>query len=106
MILNKGTLDGERILNEETVELMTKNHIGDFIGPSRGFGLGFGVLYNTENDPSLANTGQLYGGGYFKTYFFIDPIERLIGIIMTQKVPDTDEYIIALNRAIYGTLNF
>ncbi len=106
MILNKGTLDGERILNEETVELMTKNHIGDFIGPSRGFGLGFGVLYNTENDPSPANTGQLYGGGYFKTYFFIDPIERLIGIIMTQKVPDTDEYIIALNRAIYGTLNF
>ena len=85
---------------------MTKNHIGDFIGPIRGFGLGFRVLYNTENDPSLANTGQLYGGGYFKTYFFIDPIERLIGIIMTQKVPDTDEYIIALNRAIYGTLNF
>ena len=104
MILNKGSLKGKRILKEETVELMTKNHVGDLIGPSRGFGLGFGVLYNTEKDPSPANNGQVYWGGYFKTHFFIDPKEALIGIIMTQKIPNTDEYIIELNRAVYSAL--
>lgn len=106
MILNKGILKGKRIIGEKTIELMTKNHVGDLIGPSRGFGLGFGVLYNTDKDPSPANTGQLYWGGYFKTHFFIDPKESLIGIIMTQKIPDTYEYVIALNRAIYKALNY
>ena len=105
MILNKGTLNGKQILKEETVELMTKNHVGGFISASRGFGLGFGVLYNTEKDFSPANNGQLYWGGYFKTHFFIDPKESLIGIIMTQKIPSSYEYITALNRAVYRVLN-
>ena len=102
MILNKGIHNGKRILKEDTVALMLKNHVGNLIGQSRGFGLGFGVLYDTSKDPSLANTGQIYWGGYFKTHFFIDPKEELIGIIMTQKIPNTDEYIIELNRAVYG----
>ena len=104
MILNKGIHNGKRILKEDTVALMLKNHVGNLIGQSRGFGLGFGVLYDTSKDPSLANTGQIYWGGYFKTHFFIDPIEKIIGIIMTQKIPNTDEYIIELNRAVYGAI--
>ena len=104
MILNKGIHNGKRILKEDTVALMLKNHVGNLIGQSRGFGLGFGVLYNTSKDPSPANTGQIYWGGYFKTHFFIDPKEELIGIIMTQKIPNTDEYIIELNRAVYGAI--
>ena len=104
MILNKGIHNGKRILKEDTVALMPKNHVGNLIGQSRGFGLGFGVLYDTSKDPSLANTGQIYWGGYFKTHFFIDPIEKIIGIIMTQKIPNTDEYIIELNRAVYGAI--
>ena len=104
MILNKGIHNGKRILKEDTVALMLKNHVGNLIGQSRGFGLGFGVLYDTSKDPSPANTGQIYWGGYFKTHFFIDPKEELIGIIMTQKIPNTDEYIIELNRAVYGAI--
>ena len=91
---------------KETVELMTKNHVGELVGPGRGFGLGFGLLYDTNKDLSPANTGQIYWGGYFKTHFFIDPKESLIAIIMTQKIPNTDEYIIELNRAVYGALSF
>jgi len=106
MILNKGSFNDQRILKKETVELMTKNHVGELIGPGRGFGLGFGVLYDTDKDLSPANTGQIYWGGYFKTHFFIDPKESLIAIIMTQKIPNTDEYIIELNRAVYGALSF
>ena len=104
MILNKGIHNGKRILKEDTLALMLKNHVGNLIGQSRGFGLGFGVLYDTSKDPSPANTGQIYWGGYFKTHFFIDPKEELIGIIMTQKIPNTDEYIIELNRAVYGAI--
>lgn len=104
MILNKGSYKGKRILSEASVLEMTKNHVGQLIGPSRGFGLGFGVLYDTEKDPSPANTGQIYWGGFFKTHFFIDPTEDLIAIFMTQKIPNSKEYIIALNRAVYGAL--
>lgn len=104
MILNKGSYKGKRILSEASVLEMTKNHVGQLIGPSRGFGLGFGVLYDTEKDPSPANTGQIYWGGFFKTHFFIDPAEDLIVLFMTQKIPNTNEYIIALNRAVYGAL--
>ena len=104
MILNKGSYKGKRILSEASVLEMTKNHIGQLISPSRGFGLGFGVLYDTEKDPSPANTGQIYWGGFFKTHFFIDPAEDLIALFMTQKIPNTNEYIIALNRAVYGAM--
>ena len=104
MILNKGSYKGKRILSEASVLEMTTNHVGKLIGPSRGFGLGFGVLYDTDKDPSPANTGQIYWGGFFKTHFFIDPTEDLIAIFMTQKIPNTNEYIIALNRAVYGAL--
>ena len=106
MILNKGSFNDQRILKKETVELMTKNHVGELVGPGRGFGLGFGLLYDTNKDLSPANTGQIYWGGYFKTHFFIDPKESLIAIIMTQKIPNTDAYIIELNRAVYGALSF
>ncbi len=105
MILNQGTLNNQIILSKNTVEMMTKNHVGELISPSRGFGLGFGVLFDTMKDPSPANNGQIYWGGYFKTHFFIDPEEELIGIIMTQKVPSNDEYIIALTKAVYESLN-
>ena len=104
MILNKGAYDGGQILAPETVVEMTKNHVGALIGPTRGFGLGFGVLHDTENDPSPANNGQIYWGGFFKTHFFIDPKADLIALIMTQKIPNTNEYIIELNRAVYGAL--
>ena len=104
MILSKGAYDGGQILAPETVVEMTKNHVGALIGPTRGFGLGFGVLHDTENDPSPANNGQIYWGGFFKTHFFIDPKADLIALIMTQKIPNTNEYIIALNRAVYWAL--
>ena len=104
MILNKGSYKGKHILSEASVLEMTKNHVGQLMGPSRGFGLGFGVLYDTDKDPSPANTGQIYWGGFFKTHFFIDPAEDLIALFMTQKIPNTNEYIIALNRAVYGAL--
>lgn len=104
MILNKGILNGQRILATKTVEQMTQNHVGELLGPTRGFGLGFGVLIDSSNDPSPANSGQLYWGGYFKTHFYIDPTADLIALLMTQKIPATEEYVVALNRYVYNAL--
>jgi CubicO group peptidase (beta-lactamase class C family) len=104
MFLDKGMANGTEILDPETVALMQENHVGTFIGDARGFGLGFGVLYNTENDPSPAQSGQFYWGGYFRTHFFIDPTENIIALFMTQKLPYGEDYNIALNRAVYGSL--
>ena len=104
MILNEGELNGKQVLQPATVALMQENHVGKLLGASRGFGLGFGVLVDTEKDPSPASNGQIYWGGFFKTHFFIDPAEDLIAIFMTQKMPNTNEYVIALNRHVYGAL--
>lgn len=104
MILNKGAYDGGQILSPETIVEMTKNQVGDLISPSRGFGLGFGVLYASENDSSPVNSGQIYWSGYFKTLFFIDPKAELIALLMTQKIPNTNEYVSALDQAVYKAL--
>ena len=104
MFLDKGMTNGTKILDPETVALMQENNVGTFLGDARGFGLGFGVLYNTENDPSPAQSGQFYWGGYFRTHFFIDPTENIIALFMTQKLPYGEDYNIALNRAVYGSL--
>lgn len=111
MILNKGELNGKRILKSETVDLMTKDHTANItrrptasskiikvinglcidqegtlnLEPGYGFGLGFCIL----NDPAAAGRtnlarSELFWTGYNSTYFFINPDYRLIGIFMTQ----------------------
>ena len=104
MILNNGILNGKKILSKKSINLMIKNHVGNFLGPSRGFGLGFGILVDAEKESSPANNGQIYWGGYFKTHFFIDSKEDLIAIFMTQKYPNSYEYIVELNKHIYKAI--
>jgi len=88
MFLNGGALDGARLLSPKTVELMTRNGIGELsIGPGRKFGLGFAIV----DDPGLAgdssSPGTYYWGGFFNTRFFVDPSEELIGIFLSQRYP-------------------
>lgn len=104
VFLQQGSINGHRILQPETVEMMTSNQIQKRMGEARGFGLGFGVLYNTDKDPSPAANGQFYWGGYFRTHFFVDPEQDIIALFMSQKLPYSDDYMIALNRYVYSTL--
>ena len=104
VFLNEGKANGHQIITPETVALMRKNAVGSFLGESRGFGLGFGVLYNSEKDPSPAASGQFYWGGYFRTHFIVDPSEDIIAFFMTQKLPNGDDYNYALSRFVYGAL--
>jgi CubicO group peptidase (beta-lactamase class C family) len=99
MLLNRGQLDGARLLKPETVDLMTRNQIGDlriaFSNHGDGFGYGFGVLtkrgktaeFRRSVYDDVASVGTYSWGGIFNTYFWVDPERELIGILMTQIYP-------------------
>jgi len=88
MLLNKGELDGVRLLGRKTVELMTMNHLSSDKHPFEmkgvGFGLGFAVVTDVAQTGQLGSEGIFSWGGIAATTFWIDPKEELIGILMTQ----------------------
>ncbi len=92
MMLNEGELDGVRLLGRKTVELITMNHISEDWQPlwrtGSGFGLGFAVVTNVAETHSLGSLGTYSWGGLASTIFWIDPVEELIGILMTQLIGD------------------
>ncbi len=87
MLLNRGELDGVRILGRKTVELMTSDHLGDvpvaLAGPGFGFGIGVGV-YKGSTPPLMRSIGSYGWGGAAGTTYFADPKEDLICICFTQ----------------------
>ena len=92
MILNGGELDGVRILDQKTVELMLKNHIGDLTtwpnAKGEGYGLGFGIVKDPDSASTPQSKGTVYWAGAHTTFFWIDPKEELIAIFMTQLLPN------------------
>ncbi len=92
MMLNGGQLDGKRLVSRKTVELMTANHIGripmwnDTLAGYR-FGLGFRVREHTGEAALLGSDGSYGWGGAYGTFFWIDPKEQMIGILMIQLMP-------------------
>jgi len=120
MCENGGTLDGARIVGRKTLELMTMNHLPggkDLSSLSRslfsetqnagtGFGLGFAVTQDVARTMMPGSKGEYYWGGMFSTAFFIDPVERLHMVFMTQLSP-SGLYPIRreLKTMIYAALN-
>jgi CubicO group peptidase (beta-lactamase class C family) len=94
MYLNKGELNGKRLLSRTTVESAMMNQIGDLLGGAKSgqdYGLAFGLV--TELGQSRGGQGSedsFTWGGYFNTNYFADPKEQIIGVIMkqTQRVND------------------
>ena len=88
MLLNGGVLDGVRLLSPKTINLMISNHIGDndvyIRGPGYTFGLGFGILNDAGKARDPLTPGTFTWGGAWGTIFWIDPVENMIGIMMTQ----------------------
>ena len=99
MMLNRGELDGCRILKPETVALMTQNHLPkhllplSFNGVSRGshsgygFGLGYCINIDPDNTAAAGSRGDFSWGGMADTYCWVDPEQQLIGILMQQYLP-------------------
>lgn len=103
MLLHKGELDGERIIGRKTVELMTSNHLpgnGDLTSMGQavfsetpydgiGFGLGVSVMLNPATAAILGSPGEYAWGGAASTAFWIDPVEEMIVIFLTQLMPSS-----------------
>jgi CubicO group peptidase (beta-lactamase class C family) len=96
-ILNKGELNGVRLLGPRTVDLMTCNHLPTALIPiafegaepmlGMGFGLGFGVMLDAPQSGVMGSVGDHSWGGYAETFFWIDPQEDMIAILMSQYLP-------------------
>jgi len=105
MLLNKGKWNGKQFLSPKTVEIMTMNQIGDIPqSPGNGFGLGFGVITDVSATKSLGSAGQFSWGGAYSTYFFIDPKEDLIAILMTQIQPYSNYYGTIFRQFVYQSI--
>ena len=104
MLLGKGELDGTRLLGRKTVELMTRNHLKDGLTLAElalkdqvsevshsgiGFGLGFSVVMNPAVAQISGSAGQYGWGGAASTAFWIDPLEEVIVIFLTQLMPSS-----------------
>ena len=87
MLLNHGEFEGMRLLGRKTVELMTLDHLPagvDVGSPHEGFGLGVSVIRDVAKSQNLGSVGIYGWGGAANTNFWIDPVEDLIGIFMSQ----------------------
>ncbi|MBC9205494.1 beta-lactamase family protein [Roseomonas aerophila] len=100
-LLNKGALDGARLLGRKTVELMMSNHLrGDMaaMGQPRfsestyegvGFGLGFSVMLDPARAQIVGTPGECAWGGAASTAFWVDPQEDMAVILLTQLMPSS-----------------
>ena len=116
MVLNRGELDGVRVLDAETVDLMCQNVIGDlrvtpmktvmpqfsndaefFPGLPKGWGLTWQV--NLEPAPTGRSAGSLQWAGIANSYFWIDPVRGIGGVYLTQILPFADTKSLPLFEA-------
>ena len=101
MLLNGGMLDGERLLAPKTVEMMVSDHLTDDLKPYAvedrmaaytkgcGFGLGFSIVNDIAQHGIPGSNGMYSWFGAASCYFWIDPAEELVAILMTQFLPVT-----------------
>lgn len=101
MLLGKGTLGDARILSRKTIELMTTNHLpggrslhdmsvslfSEAQLAGTGFGLGFAVTQDVARSMMPGSSGEFYWGGMYSTAFFVDPVEEITMVFMTQLQP-------------------
>ncbi len=82
---------GEPILGRKSVELMTVNHLGELpnLLPGTGFGLGFAVRIDPAGAGQLGSVGEFSWGGAYHTQYWVDPLEKLTVVYMTQTLPAT-----------------
>jgi CubicO group peptidase (beta-lactamase class C family) len=88
MLLNKGTLDGQRILSAAAVEAMTTSQTGSMkagFAPGVGHGFGFEVVRETLGTFRYNSIGSFVKGGAYRTYGWVDPAKDLVGIIFMQR---------------------
>ncbi|MBV8957705.1 MAG: beta-lactamase family protein [Actinobacteria bacterium] len=119
MLLNNGELDGVRLLGSRTVDYMTANHLPggvdlEAIGrplfsettfDGVGFGLGFSVLENPVANKVLSSGAEFAWGGAASTAFWVDPVEEITVLFLTQLLPSSTHPIrTQLKQLVYQAL--
>ena len=103
MLAAGGVLDGQRLIAPRTLKLMASNHLPggqDLTDLSRslfseatnagvGFGLGFAVTFDPVKAMLPSSPGEFYWGGAASTAFWIDPLEEIAVVFMTQVLPSS-----------------
>jgi CubicO group peptidase (beta-lactamase class C family) len=103
MLLNRGELDGVRLLGTRTVDYMTRNHLPggatleDFGRPlfaetsfdGAGFGLGFSVVLDAAANKVMRSEGEFSWGGAASTIFWADPANEIVALFLTQLLPSS-----------------
>jgi CubicO group peptidase (beta-lactamase class C family) len=87
MLLEGGQLNGKRLLGSRTVELMASVFAPDTLqgrAPGRGFGLSVQVVNNPIAAGYRVSPGSFGWDGAFGTHFWVDPKEKIVGVIMVQ----------------------
>lgn len=96
MLLNRGELDGRRVLSRESVAQMLSNQLPAALAPiagsqmmdkGYGYGLGGSVLVDCALAELPGSAGIYRWSGYVGTYFWIDPAEDLVAMVWTQFTP-------------------
>jgi CubicO group peptidase (beta-lactamase class C family) len=88
MMMNRGILDGQRILSPAAVELMTLVHTGDLKAgffPGCGFGLGWAVVREPIGTYRYHSIGSYGHGGGYRTYGWVDPAKDVVGVFLCQR---------------------
>ncbi|WBY17436.1 serine hydrolase [Erythrobacteraceae bacterium WH01K] len=103
MLLNEGTLGDARILSPKTIRLMRTNHLpggadlteissslfSEANNAGTGFGLGFAMVIDPARTLMPSSPGEFYWGGAYSTAFFVDPLEGITMVFMTQVYPSS-----------------
>jgi CubicO group peptidase (beta-lactamase class C family) len=101
MLLNGGEIEGVRLLSPKTVQLMTVNHVGSLYSEGTlGFGLGFDVTEDVGKSGRYGSVGAFGWGGAYHTNYWVDPQEKLVGVLMTQLLPAGDSDLQPRFRAL------
>jgi CubicO group peptidase (beta-lactamase class C family) len=116
---NRGALDGVRLLGRKTFAFMVANHLpggADLAAFGRplyaetpfdgiGFGLGFSVVLDPVKTRFLTSVGEFGWGGAASTVFWVDPVEDLTAVFLTQLLPSSTYPIRPqLRQLIYSSL--
>jgi CubicO group peptidase (beta-lactamase class C family) len=121
MLLNGGELEGVRILAPKTVRLMASQHLPPDVGYGEtararfgqlapvpemgyGFGLGFCVRLAQGMSPVPGSVGEFFWGGVTGTYFWIDPQEQMVVVLMLQAPDQRLRYRYLARRLVYGAV--
>ncbi len=92
MMRNRGSLDGTRILEPETVAEMTRPHVSAGVLVDQGlkglgWGLGMSVVVDAEETITIDHDGDFWWAGYYGTYWAVSPRADLVGVVFSQNEP-------------------